>query len=201
MVKKKSGNDIQIAKDAIKMLWYGLEKTARDIAFLERRKVEDLKRINGTGVAHIRTDILSFESNPEVSFHFLVYSTLAYNFIDLVISCNRFNEWGHESLGDEIGGMLVFRNKVAAHFAYHYPKGDSHITAINSLSAANPVFSGNRYQVGVWRLSETHFDRKTGCKTEAKTPNWDWCLTSVHQTLKCRISTDERLLHLLEASG
>jgi hypothetical protein len=81
----------------------------------------------------------------------------------------------------EISAVLIWRNKVAAHFAITDPRPDDNLSTLD-MSVMHPVsYSDGRYRVGEWTMSRSTSD---GPAIASEIPMWS--ITEIYEGLAPR---------------
>ena len=81
----------------------------------------------------------------------------------------------------EIGAVVIWRNKVAAHFAITDPRGDDNLATLD-MSVMHPVsYSDGRYRVGEWTFSRGSAGAES---VSSEIPSWS--ITEIFESLSDR---------------
>jgi hypothetical protein len=123
------------------------------------------------------------------AFHW--YSVSLSNFCRLigrlghVIKAQGFEDKGHSYYKKVCGPVKVYRDKVAAHFAFSYPSEFDNRADLSLSTMDDLVLVDGRFTVGVWLLT------KSGSSgTIRSSHDYQWSLTSYHEELGRRYGSE-----------
>lgn len=170
---KAPRNDAKLFLDTV---WDGLEYIYREVqgAEADYRQRHNLTEENAKNMYHC-----GFGGEQEDSLvcnFFLWYANTLYNFVG--VFSQAFSP--KENLQQEFQNVITWRNKVAAHASWKWPKGDNKATQQMSIILF-PEFSGGHFEIGGW-IVRSKTDSESSCA------KWCWGLVVTHNRLKEIIS-------------
>jgi hypothetical protein len=174
-------------------VWQGLEYLYQQVERAERERAQSLGLTDETAKNFSYCDFGSHPGDWMVCNYFVWYANALSNFIGVFRKAFR----PREKLKKEFRSVITWRNKVAAHTSWVWPKGDSADTR-NASILLFPEFSAGHFEVGGVRffserteslfVCEKNFLRKVwqivvGGKQPVR-PDWQWGLVRTHERLK-----------------
>jgi hypothetical protein len=170
-------------------VWQGLEYLYLQVERAEKERAQSLGSTDETAKNFSYCDVGSSPGDSMVCNYFVWYANALSNFIGVFKKAFR----PRENLKKEFRSVITWRNKVAAHTSWVWPKGDSAETR-NASILLFPEFSAGHFEIGGFRFFRPRtesmvarvkkFLRKLLRIQVRDHPVWHWGLVRTHERLK-----------------